>query len=343
MPSRGWRSAAAYAGLLAASSAAGITLSRNFGGEIDNYAYDFMLRRYQPQPWPTGSAIVAIDEPTLRATPGGMQGIRKPLAETLRVLTAARPKAVAIDVTLADRGDPKVDADLAEAMRTTPNLVLATDLSNDAWDDPLPEFARFAAALGHVHAAPDPNDEITRGVSLLKTFGNRKKWALSLEAFRLSSGASEPLESPDDLQVGGTTIPVPDKWMGPSQHGDGRFMRVRFVPAGMQPIPRISMVRLLQDHSLAQAFAGKAAFVGVTAMTAVKDRLMTPLGSRPGIEINAEAFETMAQRLFITDVSGIWVWLFSVGLTVAHRARLSATCPAGGRTLAARYWSPRPG
>jgi len=57
--------------------------------------------------------------------------------------------------------------------------------------------------------------------------------------------------------------------------------------------------------------------VGVTAMTAVRDRLMTPLGSRPGIEINAEAFETMAHGLFITDVSGLWVGLFSLGLTAA--------------------------
>ena len=79
---------------------------------------------------------------------------------------------------------------------------------NDAWEEPLPEFAKFAAALGHVHAAPDNNDEITRAVSLQKTFGYKKKWALSLEAYRLFSGAQEPLQSPGDLQVGGTIIPV---------------------------------------------------------------------------------------------------------------------------------------
>ncbi|MGA3238737.1 MAG: CHASE2 domain-containing protein [Bryobacteraceae bacterium] len=325
MQRRGWKSTAAYAALLAAAFVVGVavTVIGNFGDELDNSAYDFMLRRYQPTPWQTESAILAIDEHTLVATPGGMQGIRGPLAEALRLVSAAGPKTVAIDLTLADSSkDPKVDQNLADAMRTTPNLVLATDLLNDAWEEPLPEFAKFEAALGHVHAAPDNNDEITRAVSLEKTFGYKKKWALSLEAFRLYSGASEPVQSPEDLQVGGTLIPVPDRriqTLRGDEQGDGRFLRVRFVPPNMQPIPRVSMEALLRDHSLARAFTGKAVFVGVTAVTEVKDRLMTPVGSHrtTGIEINAEAFETMARGLFITDVSGLWVGLFSLGLMVA--------------------------
>jgi signal transduction histidine kinase len=325
MQRRGWKSTAGYAALLAASFVVGVavTVIGNFGDELDNNVYDFMLRRYQPKPWQTESAILAIDEHTLQATPGGMQGIREPLAEALRLVSAAGPKTVAIDLTLADSSkDPKIDEKLADAMRSTPNLVLATDLLNDAWEEPLPEFAKFAAALGHVHAAPDNNDEITRAVSLQKTFGYKKKWALSLEAYRLFSGAQEPLQSPGDLQVGGTIIPVPDRRVQAlrgDEQGDGRFLRVRFVPPNMPPIPRVPMEALLKDPTLARTFTGKAVFVGVTAVTEVKDRLMTPVGSHrtTGIEINAEAFETMAHGLFITDVSGLWVGVFSLGLTVA--------------------------
>ena len=321
MRRQGWKSTAAYVALLAAAFLVGVfaTVFGNFGDEVNNYAYDFMLRRYQPEPWQTESVILAIDEHTLRATQGGMQGIRKPLAEALRLVSAAHPRAVAIDVTLADRMDPKIDEDLADAMRTTPNLVLATDLSNDAWDEPLPQFVKYAAALGHVHAAPDNDDEITRGVWLQKTSGNKGKWALSLEAYRLYSGAGEVIQSPSDLQVGRTIIPAAENWMFQSNHGDGRFMRVRFVPPGMPSIPRVSLQGLLEDHGLAQAFAGKAVFVGVTATTEVRDRLMTPVGNKgtTGIEINAEAFETMAHGLFITDVSGLWVGLFSLGLSLA--------------------------
>ena len=49
------------------------------------------------------------------------------------------------------------------------------------------------------------------------------------------------------------------------------------------------MEALLKDPTLARTFTGKAVFVGVTAVTEVKDRLMTPVGSHrtTGIEINA--------------------------------------------------------
>jgi signal transduction histidine kinase len=125
------------------------------------------------------------------------------------------------------------------------------------------------------------------------------------------------------LEVGDETIPIP---LGNVNdiHGrpeaDGRLMRVRFIQPNMPQIPRVSMVRLNADPTLASAFAGKAVFIGVTAFTAeVQDRLTTPVGSKrtTGIEINAQAFETIANRLFITDVDRNWVWLFSLLLTVA--------------------------
>jgi CHASE2 domain-containing sensor protein len=126
----------------------------------------------------------------------------------------------------------------------------------------------------------------------------------------LSRGAPI-IESPTDLQVGSTVIPV---------RGDGRPMRVRFIPSNMAHIPSVSLRDLLDDPTRAKDFAGKVVFVGVTAITEVRDRLLTPNAfgrQTSGIEINAQAFETMAQDLFITDVSDFWVLLFSLGLVVA--------------------------
>ncbi len=318
---RRWRSAAAYVALLAAAFLTGSLAVQFFGGELDNYVYDVMLREYHPPAWQPKSAILAIDERTLQMMQGGIQGMRAPLAKSLRILSAARPKTVAIDLTLADHMDPKIDADLAAAMRGIPNLVLATDLLSDGWEDPLPEFAR-TAALGHVHAAPDNGDTITRAISLEKAFPPKERWALSLEAFRLYDGAGVIVRSPESLQVGAATIPVPEGNVLSIQGvrtNDGRLMRIRFVPRNMQPIPRVSMAKLLADPSLASVFTGKAVFIGVTAITEVRDRLTTPVGSHrtTGIEINAEAFETMANQLFITDVDRGWVWLFSLFLTIA--------------------------
>jgi signal transduction histidine kinase len=307
-----WKSTASYVALLAAAFVVAVVGSWMFGAQLDNYAYDYMFRLYQPQPWQPQSVLLAIDERTLSSVPGGIHAIRQPLAEALRLVAPASPKAVAVDVILAERSqDPAVDAALAQAFQATPNLVLSCELIDDGrqWEEPLEEFRR-GAALGHVYADPDKNDSVTRAIPLEKRSGHVRRWALSLEAFRLSRGAPI-IESPADLQIGNTDIPV---------RGDGRPMRVRFIPFDMAPIPRVSLKGLLDNPTLATKFTNKVVFIGVTAITEVRDRLLTPyaLGRQTtGIEINAQAFETMAQGRFLTDVSDFWVLLFSLGLVVA--------------------------
>ena len=278
-----------------------------------------MFRLYQPKPWQPQSAILAVDETTL-ATIGGMRRIRRPLADGLLLVAAAHPKAVAIDVILTDRGDdPEEDRDLAKAFCLTPHLVLSALLMDNPvkWEDPKPEFKQCAAAIGHVHAEPDDNDSITRSISLEKIAGHDRRWALALEAFALSRGApiterQNGLQSLSDLQVGDTVIPT-------RRTDDGRLMRVRYIPPGMS-IPKVSLARLLENPALASQFTAKTVFVGVTADTEVRDRLFTPYAygqSTTGIEINAAAFETIAQSLFITDAGEPWELLISLVLVVA--------------------------
>jgi signal transduction histidine kinase len=315
-----WQSTAAYIALLAAAFVvAWLGSWRFFRSQVDNAAYDAMFRLYQPKPWQPQSAILAIDEGTL-ARYGGMVRIRKPLADALRLIDTVHPTAVAIDITLTDRGDnPADDRALQEAFCATPHLVLSSLLMDDPvrWEDPNPEFARCAAAIGHVHAEPDDNDSVTRSISLEKYIGHDRRWALAFEAFRLSRGGGVPLErqggyASGDVEIGGVVIPA-------RRTDAGRIMRVRYVPPGVT-LPKVSLERLLADPSLAARFAGKAVFVGVTAETMVRDRLFTPYAfgrSTTGIEINASAFETIAQRLFITDVGEQWVLLFSLLLVAA--------------------------
>jgi len=312
-------------GLLAAVFAVAVAGSWEFGSTLDNAAYDFMFRRYQPKPWQTQSAILAIDESTLNAIPGGIYGIRGPLAEALRLVAAARPKAVALDVILSEkRQDPAVDQALAQALCATPNLVLSADLINDArqWEDPQPEFLRCHPPVGHVHALPDPNDSRTRAIPLFKRVdppGRDQRRAISLEVFALSRGehiVTFPFSN--DVQVGSTTIPAPGGRFTNLNAGEVtelRPMRVRFLPAGMS-LPQVSLKALLDDPRRAKEFTGKVAFVGSTATTS-GDRLLTPVSPEvpiTGIQIHAEAFETMAQGLFITDVSMFWVFLVSLAI-----------------------------
>jgi signal transduction histidine kinase len=309
---KGFKGTASYAGLLAASFVVAYVGSIAFGRKVDNFAYDYMFQRYQPKPWPKQSVILAIDDATLRAS-GGMGHIRGALARALHRIAGANPKVVAVDIILADRVDDRVDAELAEAFRVTPNLVLDCEIdpSGTVWEDPLPEFLKGGAKLGQVYADPDGDDSVTRSIPLERVAKLDQRWALSLWAYRLSRGDPRFLYTPTDLQVGNTILPVP-------KIRERRSMRVRYLSQNVA-IPQISLKQVLDDPTVASRFAGKAVFIGVTAMTEVRDRLFTPLanGQTPGIVIHADAFETMAQGAFITDVADQWVILFSLGLVAA--------------------------
>ncbi|RPI10293.1 MAG: CHASE2 domain-containing protein, partial [Acidobacteriales bacterium] len=81
-------------------------------------------------------------------------------------------------------------------------------------------------------------------------------------------------------------------------------------PDGSTVIPRVSIRELLEHPEKAELFRGKAVFIGVTAQSAARDRLMTPYGSArpmPGVEIHANAFETLMQGRFVKMVGNLEV------------------------------------
>jgi signal transduction histidine kinase len=324
------RQSAIYWVLLAAAFAVALAASwTSFGAQIDNNAYDRMFRLYQPPPWQPQSILLAIDEPSLNAY-GGLSGLRKPLAEALQLIATAAPKTVAVDLILADKLDPAVDAQLEQALHATRNLVLACQLlpKGSAWEDPLPLFRAQAAALGHVHAEPDTLDSVSRSLPLEKVAGHDRRWALALEAYRLSRGA-QILESPGDLEIAGRVIPA-------TQAG-GRLMRIRYAPHSVT-IPQISLKDLNTDPSRVSHFAGKVVFAGVTSQNVAKDWVFTPYSSGEpmvGVEIHANAFETIAQGLFLTDAPPFLVVLFSLMLVAAIGLTYSRLAPTAANVLAA--------
>jgi signal transduction histidine kinase len=303
------KSAAPYVLLLAGAFVVAVLGSRWFGVPLENGVYDEMYRRYRPPAWDPESILLVIDEQTIDQISGGMSGIRGPLAKGLRLIAAAKPKAVAVDLILANPTDPATDSELAAALADCPNLVLSSQLAGDRWEDPLPDFRAAARAVGHVHVWPG-GDAVVRHMALARVAGHDRRWAISLEAFRLSRNADiiETYGRPD-LQVGSTTIPA---------EGDARVIRLRFPPPDRK-LREITLRDLLADHTLAAQFAGKVVFAGVTAQTE-HDRLFSPYSygvPTSGIEINADAFETIAHGLFIRDVPAILVLLFAALLVAA--------------------------
>jgi signal transduction histidine kinase len=315
-----WNSTTTYVALLAASFATAVFLSTTYGKQINNWAYDSMFGVHEYVPEHPHAMVLAIDELTLMDC-GGIRGIRKPLARALNVLATAHPTAVAVDVILADRSEPADDKALAAALKRVPNLVLASEvIDNDRlWEDPRVEFVTDKVTrLGHVSAAPD-KDNVTRSIVLQQVDAeHHRRWAMSLEAFMASRGVRIPLERAEFTRLPGGRARAPISVAGvviPQilDPDSGRYlMRVLFAK-----LPQLSLKRLLDDPSLVSQLNDKAVFIGITAMSEIRDRLGTPVGTKPGIVINASAFENMASQTFLVDASPGLEYFVSIVLLVA--------------------------
>ncbi len=295
-----------YLGVVLTGALIAVTSNWMFASRIDDYAYDYLFSRYPPRAWTPESLIVAVDEQTFRQF-GGPRNTRTILAQALERIAEAHPKAVAVDVILADAGDPAEDARLEAAMCRTHNLVLPCDRIPNGWEDPIPRFRKCAMAVGHVHTG-SAKDGVSRQIQLEMLAPGDRRWALSLTAFQQSRGGGPILESPDDVEVGGIRIPA-------ARRGEDRPLRIRFAD-NMQDT--LSVADLLAKPNAAARLNGKTVFLGVTALTGAHDRLITPLGLPvPGVEVHRDAFETIAQNTFLTPATDSTVLLVCLGLALS--------------------------
>lgn len=276
--------------------------------QIDNYATDWLFRVHRPAPWIPESAILAMDEDSYEFTQG-IRNLRGRLAEALDIVAAADPKVIALDVVLVDAGEGGEDAQLAQSFRRAGNVILPCELlPGTRWKLPQPIFLETAKALGHVHAEPD-TDGMSRHLPLEKSGARERHWALALEAFRLARNA-QIIETPETLDVGGLSIPA--------SRAGGRLLRIRYLPPGdgeVSRLPQATLQQILKNPKEAELFRGKVVFVGATAQSAMRDRMMTPYSTRrpmPGVEIHAQAFETLAQGKFFVDASPSLIVLVSL-------------------------------
>jgi signal transduction histidine kinase len=294
---------AKYAGVLAICFALGILAGFNpLAVRVDLYAYDRLLSLLHDT-WTPQSVIVKIDAETLGAG-HGMRGIRTILSQTLNELALAQPKAVALDVTLHDEVDPDEDARLEASLRATKNLILPCQLAGTKWEDPAPRF-KGLGALGHVHTEGDRLDGVSRQIVLERVADGQRRWALSLEALRVTLGADNPEESPEDLMVGNILIPAPRQ--------NGRTLLIRYLDLGT--IPNISALEIGRHR---EELRGKTVFLGVTDFSAANDRLVSPYGVNfAGVEMHAQAFETMMHGKFLVPATNTTSLLICVFLAIA--------------------------
>jgi signal transduction histidine kinase len=279
--------------------------------QIDNNAADWLFRVHRPAPWLPESAILALDEDSYELTQG-VRNLRAKLAEALYIVAAAHPKVIALDVVLVDAGQGGEDRQLAQSLHHAGNVILPCELlPGPRWKLPQPIFLEASKALGHVHAEPDA-DGMSRHMPLEKSGARERRWALSLEAFRAAKH-SKITESPEGLDVAGAHIPA--------SRANGRLLRIRYLPpdaAEQSRIPQVTLQEVLKYPKTAETFRDKIVFVGATAQSATRDRMMTPystLRPMPGVEIHAHAFETLAQGVYFSDASPSLVFLIALAFT----------------------------
>lgn len=268
--------------------------------QLDGQAYDWMFSSMERSAEPPGSVLLAIDEATLMEI-GGARKLRETLGAVLPKVCAAKPLAVAVDLMMSTAEEESVDAALGKALGQCPSVVMGADILRDGsgWEEPIAAFRKSVAALGHVHAEPDP---VSRRIALEKAVAGKRYWALALEAYRLSKQAGPILESPEDLEVGLLRVPA--------GRATARSLYIRYLG---QAVPQVSLRDLVKNPERALQMSGKVVFLGYTDQSAARDRLTTPMGTlMTGVEIHANVYETLQAGVFFVDASPA----LGLGLTV---------------------------
>ncbi len=276
-----------YAGIVAASLVIGIVSGwTSLATQIDDYAYDWMFRLFPPAATKPHCMILAIDDATFGAM-GGVREYRTMLATGLELLAPGHPKVVGIDMVLADKAVPTKDDRLERAMQATKNLVLVAHLTDQRWENPLPRFGQWAAAVGHDTADEHSNDGVTRQIPLEQRTAGKGigLWRWKLFGWRAENGCSNlPRTSKSETK----------RFPRRERTEENRPLRVLYSP-DPNAIPKISIKQLMDNPDLAASFTGQTVFVGVTSDTATYDRVATPYrdGRIPGVEVHAQLFETL--------------------------------------------------
>ena len=212
--------------------------------------------------------------------------------------SAQKPKAMGVDILLSEPENEIDDRDLAEAFNAAGNLVLATKIraasEGPLWADPLPIFARNAAAIGHVQAELGP-DSICRRVPAALMTAEGPRWAFALEVARVAQRTMIE-EDATGLRLGGTQIPLDgprSRRSSATLNVSPRFLRIDFrgqtLPGeSAAPFDAVSAADLL-DGKRGEQLRGRAVLIGFGAAD-LSDRIPTPVTDRlpmPGVEIHA--------------------------------------------------------
>lgn len=280
---------------------------------IEGALLDLRFRLLERPPPDPSVALVLIDDKSL-AELGRWPWPRTVMAEFLDQLAAGRPRSIAIDLLYADH-DPEGDAALAAALERAGNVALAMSfrfgregepapeaaarsayagwrldegrarvaLEASGYAGPIPELARAAAALGHVHLAYDVDGAARYAYPVLAHAGSwYPSLPVALARLHLRLAPHEVwIDFGRGVHVGDRFLPTDESMRAPvAYRRPGQFRTFSFVD-------------VLKGRAPAESFAGAAVLVGVSA-AGLGDAAPTPYAAlASGVERHAMVFEAL--------------------------------------------------
>ncbi len=326
-------------------------------GRVDQSLYDLLLSA-GGRPARDDIIIVAIDDYSLSEL-GRWPWSRKLHAQLIERIAGARPRAIGLDVILAEPEHPAADgsrggdralaATLSANRLTVLPIIRASAGAGPVLVPPILELACAAAALGHINLHLD-SDGVLRGFVPYEGQGS-DRWP----HFALAMAAPAPASASAPCAGSAHERTPPSGSAAPSAAWrDEALVRIPFA-GGSGHFTSVPYVAVLRGEVPDQFFAGKYVLVGATAV-GMADSYPTPVsglnGAMAGIEINANILASLLDGISIRAAAP-WqaalfcclpVWLVLAGyLFLSPRRSLLVSAVLLLLTLAASYLALRAG
>ena len=240
--------------------------------------------------------LVLIDDDSLQQY-GRWPWSRELLAQLNSNLAKAGAGVIGLDILLSEPQSPKADASLRESLQASGRTVLVDKIGTYAdgphWIEPVPEFAKAAAAVGHA-LAPLDEDSICRRFPARELSVDGPHWAFAVELARRVDPerasaflAAYGVSLREDISTVETAVPL-------------------LIPIAFRPdkFETISARDVLQGGNL-DAVRGRPVLVGF-GPTEISDRVSTPISKElpsPGVEIHAQIVDSILSGRKLHEVS----------------------------------------
>ena len=277
--------------------------------------------RLSPSPKQKSDVVlVTLDDESLQRY-GRWPWSRTLLAKLTTNLFKGGAKVVGLDILLSEPQTPEADRTLENAFQSG-QVVIVDKIASylNGWMEPLPQFSRAAAAVGHAQA-PLEEDSVCRRYPPLELSLDGPRWAFAVEVARRVDAkrtaaflTSYGLPALDDdrpvLRARPVLVPIP------------------FRRDGFDTIPAWTVMQGLDSFIV----RGRPVLVGF-GTTEIGDRLNTPLHPEfptPGVEVHAQILDGILSGRSLYAIP-----LWAAGLTLLVTCGLAVAVFRSWRGLAA--------